>query len=219
MALAKAKRTLGEATQEEKEFCIWSATMAMGAIGEVGKPQIAVLETIYDALGVPRSALYSGLHASLGAAAVAANEPVLVSDEVREVAHPIQRPPVETGSMAAESGRLDRIRADTDRVSKMLSEIFVEEEQPFQPAEDSNGGPLAGLDAGHAALLTKLLSHMEWPREAFDRAAFEAGLMPNGAMETINEWSFDHHGDALLEDGEAVVVNHALLGPEAAVAE
>ena len=47
----------------------------------------------------------------------------------------------------------------------------------------------------------------------------EAGLMPDGAMETINEWSFDHHGDALLEDGETVVVNHALLKSETAAAD
>ena len=219
VALTKAKRTLGEATQEEKEFCAWSATVAAGATGDVGKPQVAVLEAIHDALGLPRSTVYSGLHAGIGAAAAAANEPILVSDEVREVVHPIPRPSSESGPMDGELGRLNIIRAETNRVSALLAEIFVEEEQPPEPVEDTDGGPLAGLDARHAALLTKLLSHTEWPRDAFEVVASEAGLMPNGAMETINEWSFDYHGDALLEDGLVIVVNHALRGAEAAAAE
>ncbi len=217
VVLAKAKKTLGDATHEEKEFCAWSATVAAGATGDVGKPQVAVLEAIHDALGVPRSSLYSGLNASIGEAATSASEPVLVSEEVAEAAHPISRPVVAAGP--SDIDRLDRIRAETDRVSRMLADIFVEEEQPPELAEDARGGPLAGLDAEHAALLTQLLSRTEWPREEFDSAVTEAGLMPDGAMETINEWSFDHHGDALLEDGETVVVNHALLKSETAAAD
>ena len=27
-------------------------------------------------------------------------------------------------------------------------------------------------------------------------------LMPDGAIETLNEWGFDHFGEAIVEDGE-----------------
>lgn len=216
---AKAKRLLGEATQEEKALCAWSATVAAGATGDVGKPQIAALEAIHDALGVQRGALYSGLHAGIGATAAAATEPVLVSDEVREVVHPIPRPPSAAEPIDPDPGRLDRVRAETEQVFAMLAEIFVEEDETPPPEKNADTGPLAGLDAEHAALLTRLLSRTEWSRDEFDGAASEAGLMPSGAMETINEWAFDHHGDALLEDGETVFVNLALLGAEAAAAE
>ena len=101
----------------------------------------------------------------------------------------------------------------------MLAEIFVEDEQTSQVPEGVGGGPLAGLDAEHAALLTRLLSRTEWTRDEFDKAATEAGLMPGGAMETINEWAFDHHGEPIVDDGETVTVNLALLGSEAAAAE
>jgi hypothetical protein len=217
VALAKAKKTLRDSTVNEREFCAWSATVAAGATGDVGKPQVAILEAIHDALDVPRSALYSGLHAGIAAATASASEPVLVSEEVAEAVHPIPRPVVAAGS--ANTDHLDRIRAETDRVSRMLADIFVEEEQPLELAAGSGDGPLAGLDAGHAAFLTELLSRPEWKRDEFDEAAAAAGLMPEGAMETINEWSFDRHGDALLEDGETVVVNHALLKLETAAAD
>jgi hypothetical protein len=219
VTLAKAKKLLVDATQEEKEFCAWSATVAAGATGDVGKPQIAALEAIHDALGVPRGVLYSGLHAGIGAAAQGATEPILVSDEVREVVHPIPRPRLVGEPLHAGAGHLDRIRAETERVSAMLAEIFVEEEPTPPSREDAHAGPLAGLDAEHAALLTRLLSRGEWTREEFDQAAIAAGLMPGGAMETINEWAFDNHGEPLLEDGEAVTVNLALVGSEAAAAE
>ncbi|MBW4093004.1 MAG: hypothetical protein HIU82_18175 [Proteobacteria bacterium] len=220
VTLAKAKKLLGDATTEEKEFCAWSATVAAGATGNVGKPQVALLEAIHDALALPRGALYAGLHAGIGTATTAANEPILVSDEVQEALHPIPRPAT-AAPVDLEPSRLDRIRAETERVSVMLAEIFVEEEQSPQAPEHADGGLLAGLDVEHAALLTRLLSRAEWSREEFDRAASEIGLMPGGAMETINEWSFDHHGDAVLEDGEQVVVYRALLptGSEAAAVE
>lgn len=220
VSLAKAKRALGDAKPDEKEFCAWSATVAAGATGSVGKPQVALLEAIHDALAVPRGTLYAELHAGIGAATSAAEEPVLVSDEVSEAVHPIpRRPAAEPVNLDAE--RLARIRAETERVSAMLADIFVEDEPPAPVAEAAGEGTFAGLDAQHAALLTKLLSRADWPRAEFNGAASEAGLMPGGAMETINEWAFDQLGDAVLDDGDVVVVNRALLptDPEAVAAE
>ena len=215
VTLAKAKKLLGDASPEEKEFCAWSATVAAGATGDIGKAQIAALEAIHDSLGVPRSTLYAGLHAGIGAATTSAGEPVIVDGGEHEQVHPIPRPPPKPD--APERGRIDEIRAETERVSKLLADIFVEEEPTTQHVEEAAAGPFAGLDAGHAGLLKLLLSQPEWSRDEFDRAATGAGLMPGGAMETINEWAFDHHGDALIEEGgETIAVNAALLGVEAA---
>ena len=220
VTLAKARRVLGDATADERELCAWSATVAAGAAGDVGKPQVALLEAIHDALEVPRGILYAGLHAGIGAATTAADEPVLVSEEVSEVLHPIPSPPVaEPVDLVAE--RLARIRAETERVSSMLADIFVEDEPQAQAPNAAGDGPFAGLEPLHAALLERLLSRPEWPRAEFDAAASEAALMPGGAMETINEWAFDHLGDAILEDGDVVVVHRALVptDPEAVAAE
>lgn len=37
--------------------------------------------------------------------------------------------------------------------------------------------------------------------------------MPDGALETINDWAFDALGDALAEDGDPITVDAALLPP------
>jgi hypothetical protein len=209
VTLLKAKKLLGDATSEEREFCAWSATVAAGVTGAVGKAEVAVLEAIYDALSVSRHILYAGLHEGIGAAMVAANEPILVSDEVQETLHPIPRPPAERAD--DKSDRLARIRDETDRVAAMLKDIFVDDEPQALIPEPAGETTLAGLDPGHATLLARLLTRPEWSRDEFDKAASEAGMMPSGAMETINEWAFDYYGDALLEDGDPVVINHSIL--------
>lgn len=209
VTLLKAKKLLGDATSEEREFCAWSATAAAGATGAVGKAEVAILEAIYDALSVSRHTLYAGLHEGIGAAAAAANEPILVSDEVPETLHSIPRPPVER--VDDKSDRLARIRDETDRVAAMLKDIFVEDEPQAPTPEPVGQNRLTGLDPGHATLLAQLLTRPEWSRDEFDKAASEAGMMPGGAMETINEWAFDYYGDALLEDGDPVVINHSIL--------
>jgi hypothetical protein len=222
LSLVKVKRLLADAAPEEREFCAWSATVAAGASSDVGKLQIALLEAIHDVLGVPRAKLYVGLHAGIGAAAPSADEPVLVSDEAPEVVHAIPRPPTAAVARLADHDRLARIRAETERVSAMLAEVFVDDDAPLaqETVDVARNDPFVGLDAGHRALLKQLLPHAEWPRADFDAVASALGLMPDGAMETINEWAFDNHGDALLEDGDPVLVNLALLpvDPETAAA-
>jgi hypothetical protein len=227
LTVPRAMRMLGDATLEEREFCAWSATEAAIATGQLDKPQIAVLEHIYDLLGIAHSRLYAGLHADIGAAVTDADEPVLVSSAIAEALHSIARPPVmrpigpdpeEPAKAAADTqARLARIRADTDSVSALLAEIFVEDEALGQRLDDVDSGRFTGLDVDHAALLDRLLHRLSWPRAEFDTAASAAGLMPGGAMETINEWSFDHFGEALIEDADPVVINEALL-PQAAEA-
>ncbi len=214
-SLPKVKRMLGEATLEEREFCAWSATVAASVNSNIDKPQIAVLEAIHDALSVPRTALYVGLHAGIGAATAGADEPVAVSDEAPEILHPIPRPPAAEPN-GPDMDRLARIRADTERVSAMLADIFAENEPAPEMPKQAGEGPLAGLDTEHATLLTKLLASTEWTRQEFDAAATKIGLMPHGAMEALNEWAFDRYGDALVEDGDPLLINLALLSEDLA---
>jgi hypothetical protein len=215
VTVLKAKKLLGDATVEEREFCAWSVTLAVGMTGAVGKAEVAILEAIYDSLSVSRHMLYAGLHEGIDSATTAASEPILVSGEVQEQLHQIPHPPTEHADEI--SDRLARIRDETDRVAALLKSIFVEEESKTSVPDPIDETTHAGLDDDHARLLTQLLTRSEWSRGEFDKAASEAGLMPGGAMETINEWAFDYYGDALLEDGDPVVVKHSLLAVEAEV--
>jgi hypothetical protein len=214
VTIPRAKRMLGDATADEREFCAWSAAEAAAATGNFGKPQVALLEAIYDALDVPRGALYAGLHAEIGTAAIDADEPVLVSEEVNEALHPIPPPPT-TRLVPLDPERLARIRAETERTAAMLAKVFADDDAPRQAGAPVVQGRFPGLDVEHGALLGRLLARLEWSRADFDQAAADAGLMRDGAMETINEWAFDTYNEPLLEDGDSVTVNRALLPEDA----
>ena len=43
-------------------------------------------------------------------------------------------------------------------------------------------------------------------RSEFERRAKEMRLLPDGAIERINDWSFDRFDEPLIEDGDEVVV-------------
>lgn len=207
---AKARRRLAQGNDAQRVLCAWSATIAVVAQGNVGPAEIVRLERIHDALAVPRAALYTELHAGLGAVQAAADEPVAVTPAVAEPLHPIPaRPP-----NGLDPERLARIRAETERSSAMLAEVFSDDEAPAPAEEDNQAGSAdlwAGLGVEYAGLATRLLVRPEWSREEFDSLARGAGLMPDGALESINEWAFDRFDEPLVEDGDLIVVNAALL--------
>jgi hypothetical protein len=152
-------------------------------------------------------------------------------------APPDAAPPPPERVFEIDLARLELVRAETREVAQLLSPIYEElpvVEMPDrrdatpQPEPDTEapagfstvpmpGGEAAtvpgftGLDSGHAQLLTRLVAQESWSREAFETRAREHDLMPDGALEAINEWSFDHYNDALIEDGDPITINLALL--------
>ena len=60
-------------------------------------------------------------------------------------------------------------------------------------------------------LLDELLTREHWPRGDYARLCSEFGLMAEGALATINDWAFDTYDDAIIEDGEILVIHKELL--------
>ena len=212
--LAKAKRLLSGATAEQRETVAWSAAIAAAACGIVGKPEVAALENIYDKLEVPRGGLYTTIHSTVAASVVPSIEPVTVSTELVPTTYSIPPPP-----KAAQSGfdkeRLKRVRQETERVSSVLADIFAEEveDNPDHTAPEVDAAePFPGLDGDCAAFLKVLATKLSWSRAAFELAAREADLMPDGALEAINEWAFEHFDEPIIEDGDPLTLNASLLG-------
>jgi hypothetical protein len=60
-------------------------------------------------------------------------------------------------------------------------------------------------------MIARLAEREAWTRGDFDSLAKEFGVMPDGAIETINEWALDSHGEPLIDDGSHLAINRALL--------
>ncbi len=200
-----------EARRATADLALHAATLD----GPVSPAVSAVLAKVYRALGLDPEAIYADLHArhadgptvvrpaSGGAAGFALPPPDL---RERDAAAP-----------AAFALDMDLVRdrlADTRKASALLAGVFADDDAtPTGPDAAPAGadgateaGRFAGLDAAHAALLSALLERPEWPLAEVEAAAAAQGLMPGGALETLNEWAFDRLGDALLSDGDPILV-------------
>ena len=69
-----------------------------------------------------------------------------------------------------------------------------------------------GLDRGHKSILTLFLEHGgSIGHSLFESETSGLGLFAAGALETINEWSFGHFEEPLIEDGDQMFVAPHLI--------
>jgi tellurite resistance protein len=195
-------KRLGEVPAERRAALAASAVESVLADGTVQPDEVKFLEALHSALGLPATALYASLHRGAGDGG-----PVTVSTGGAASFVPI--PPERSGdTVPIDAARLERIRGETTRVSALLATIFVEDEPevPQHTLQVPETGSFEGLDAPHSQLLLALLAS-PLARQEFDAAAAALRLMPDGAIETINEWGFDRFGEAVLDDDDEVRVS------------
>jgi tellurite resistance protein len=212
---ARVMRKLAETTESERQAIADAAVAVIGANRNVDAGDVKFLERLHKTLGLPKERVYSGLH---NAAAKRADDPVPISEEDRAAGVPIPKevsstvpPVVAARGISIDAARLARTRRDTEAVSALLSDIFAEEVVVPEPAPVEQAA-LEGLDGPHAELVELLELRGSMTRSEFDRHAKEMRLLPDGAIERINDWSFDRFDEPLLEDGDEVVVTPHLRG-------
>lgn len=203
-----ALKKLADVALESRAALAASAVEAVLADGRVLPDEVRFLEALHAALGLPASALYSALHRTgedVG--------PVEVVSAIDERTVPLPDEPGRSG-LSIDIARLERIRGETTQVSSMLASIFVEDEPEPAPAlplkEKATASAFAGLDGPHSDLLVRLLSG-PMARTDFDALATELRLMPDGAIETLNEWGFNTLGEPIVEDDDDVRVSSEVI--------
>ena len=207
--LAPMRRRLGGISESARhEF--GQATLAIvTADGVVDPGEIKAIERLYRAIGLPEDGIYSDLHAL-----TAASEPVTVRPaDAREPEFAVPQPIEERRTVVLSADRVATVIAETARASSILGEIFSEDgsdeelEREAEESLDHTTSRFAGLDRSHAGFLEELIERRHWKDSEFTRLAGQFGLMEAGAIETINEWSFEQFGDALIEEYEGFEIN------------
>ena len=198
------------------------AILMAGADGRVDADEVRLLQKLYRALGLDPATLYADLHA-LGAD----DAPAPQSAPVATGAPASAPPSAASAGVQLDLDRIRRIQADTALVSSVLGAVFtdeVTEPEPPPPPEPDTGPdaaddntPFDGLDLAHGRLLRELVAEEEWSREDYTRLARSLDLMPDGAIETLNEWAYGQFDEAVIEDGDPLTVIRSLLSvPEPA---
>lgn len=130
-------------------------------------------------------------------------------------AEPPGGPSLSIAGLMLDSSKIIAIERETREAADLLRPVFAEanETEPKPKSLAGDGVRFPGLDPEHA-LLVEVLSAAEvghWSRADFEARARKLGLMPDGAIETINEWAFDNFGEPLIEDGAPLTINLGLI--------
>jgi hypothetical protein len=114
--------------------------------------------------------------------------------------------------------------ADTQAVAGLLNEVMQQDDegpieelmQPEPTRREPHKTPSSderfpGLPDRYHRLLESLLGRDSWPRSDFDRLVRDQGQMPMATIERINEWAAESLDDALIEEGDPVVIHRCLI--------
>ncbi|QIM22138.1 hypothetical protein G7075_14985 [Phycicoccus sp. HDW14] len=78
---------------------------------------------------------------------------------------------------------------------------------PPMVAPPPAGGVISGLDASTSALLRVLAERKAWTRVEFDDLAAACGVMPDGAIDMLNEAAIDATGEPVIEGDDDLEMN------------
>jgi tellurite resistance protein len=186
------------------------------ADGRVDPEEVKVLTKGFKLLGLDPATVHDELHAASLAVSPPADEPVTVKQGTPELATAIPRRPeanVEVGADAKHPLDMRLVSArlrETASVSALLASVFAEEVAPpavaaAEAASDREN--IGGLDGPHSDLLRRLGAKPSWPRVEYERLAEEFGLLPDGAIDRLNETAFETCGAPLVEGDDPMEVD------------
>ena len=206
---ARVIRKLAEMNASEREAIADAAISVIGGSQNIDANEVKFLERLHKSLGLPKERVYSGLHR----AAVPVDELVSLTEESRAAGVPIPKEEPAAQAVPSASGiqidvaRLEKTRKETESVSALLANIFAEEDAPAAAtAAPTPETSLEGLDGPHAELLEMLEARGSMTRVEFEQIAKAVRLLPDGAIERINDWSFDRFDEPLIEEGDDVAI-------------
>lgn len=192
--------------------------LVAAADGVVSPEEITTLTKVFKLLGLDPASVFSRVHAAT-TGGLPATGPVTVRPESQGApgfAVPA-RPATDVGPTPGERGvvRLDEASvaaklAETAAVSALLGSIFADDEPtPSTPvAAATLGAPTAaGLDGPHSALLRVLAGRPSWSRGELESECAALALLPDGALDTLNEAAYDTVGDPVADGDGPIDIN------------
>lgn len=164
------------------------------ADGRIDPSEVRILGRLFRNLGLAESDLHRRMHGAASATAGPSPQP-----------GPKAKPTKAKAGLALDLERLRQRQESTQRVAALLQGVFgdQEDEVPVQPptAAAPPHARIDGLDAAHTAFFLALGERDAWDRDALAALAARHRLMPDGAVDRLNETAFERC-DAPLLDGD-----------------
>ncbi|HAT6804006.1 TPA: ATPase [Citrobacter freundii] len=163
------------------------------ADGKIDPTEIKQLEKIYTSLGLDSSSVTSDIHR-------------LSTAETTPTAT-LQTASATSGTFSLDERVLARHESDTTNVRQLLNTIFTEDEPADESPAEIPSHTGAGLDEAHHQLYQRLLEKERWARNEVAELCRQFNLMLSGAIEAINDWSFEQVDAPVLDDDDDIYVD------------
>jgi tellurite resistance protein len=187
------------------------------ADGRIEPGEVKTLLRLFPMLGLAEDDVYRALHRFGMPDVSAPTAPVTVkpaSPGPSGYAIPAARTPG-TAPILLDLEKVRGKLAESDAVFGLLKDIFTVDEPAPPPAVAATPG-LWGLDGTHSAFLRELAEHQSWSRTEFEAAAARYSLLPDGAIETINDAAFETHGGSFIDGDDPLELQIEFLKEESA---
>lgn len=210
-SLSGLKKRLEPLDQRQRSAIADFIIGVAGADGEISPDEIRTVGKVYPMLGLDAEQVYSHIHAMTAgtATAIEANEPVTVIPALPPTGYAIPPRPVPTQSVRLDMTAVNAKLAESAQISAILDDIFTEDEAVNLPTPTSVTASSVKLSPAHGVLLSRLAERPEWSRAEFETIAAECRLLPDGAIDTLNEAAFEHAGGPVLEGDDPIQVDAA----------
>ena len=202
------RQVLKPLSQSAKQELAPVALSVAAVAGYAPPERVDAVKKIYRLLGLDAADVYSDLHSHTVGDGVTIVKPGSKEPQDFEIL-----PDGESQTrFELDSQRIDSVMNDTVQVSKVLGEIFANDDQPLEnePSHDSDE-LLPGLHSQFALLALELIQRDYWQDDEFAQLAGRFDLMPDGALEILNEWAFEQFDEPLIEEYDGYNLNPGVL--------
>ena len=208
---AGLKTLFATINQREKQFVSDLLLRVALSDGVIVPSEVKQLEKLYCSLGLDPAMVRHDLDVLL------VEQPAEPDAEVS-----ITEPSAPVSHFRLDADRLSQLTQETQEVQATLAAIFAEDdsaepiETPDEVAEPM-GHLTRQLDKRHHALYQLLVVESVWTWDALRRQCETLGLMPEGALEVINDWAFDQVDAPLIETGDHCSIDQDIVAEIAAL--
>jgi tellurite resistance protein len=226
-SMAGLKRRLEALPPDHRRSFAEFLIIVAGADGSISPEEIDVLRRVYPALGFEPDDVYGHIHAlaavgevqSIPAVGPVTVRPAAPSPGGRRIPRPdeVSAKPISAGeAIRLDQARIQRKLVETAAVAALLGSVFTDDEpapavpQPADAAQSTSQASIRCLDAAHSSFLSALGERPSWSRVEVETLAEGLGLLPDGAIEVINEAAFDNVGEAVVEGEDPLELNQAV---------
>ena len=167
------------------------------ADGNIDNREVKQIEKLYTQIGLDKETVSSDIH------------------QLTTTSHKTEaKESKSTASFVLDEAILAAHEHDTSQAKSMLEEIFTSEDDEPESAEGDiniSSNVENGLDEPHNKLFEKLCTKEQWSRNEVAECCTELNLMIDGAIETINDWSFDLVDAPVIEDDGDIYVDQEIV--------